>query len=205
MARPKKAERQELLSNTRGKLLHAAAAEFAREGYVGANINRISLAAGFSKGTIYNYFPSKRDLMLGLIDSVASTHITAILEGIEPELSATDKLTQFFRAGFAYVESQPAEARSVIHAVYGPDSGFQEQVYQSYEPLFAVLLKEILGAGVASGEFRPLDLDLATALTMTVYLGSCSQMDAEGKIWLEPEKAAGFILDGIRPRAADGS
>ena len=43
-------------------LVDTATAEFAREGYNGANINRISLAAGFAKGTIYNYFPRQLEL-----------------------------------------------------------------------------------------------------------------------------------------------
>jgi hypothetical protein len=38
------------LAETRQRLLEAAASEFAREGYTGANINRISQAAGFAKG-----------------------------------------------------------------------------------------------------------------------------------------------------------
>ena len=50
MARHKEAERETIVSETRERLLQAATEEFAREGYVGANINRISRAAGFAKG-----------------------------------------------------------------------------------------------------------------------------------------------------------
>jgi AcrR family transcriptional regulator len=46
--------------------------EFACEGYAGANINRISQAAGFAKGAVYNCFACKRALMLALIDEVAA-------------------------------------------------------------------------------------------------------------------------------------
>jgi AcrR family transcriptional regulator len=44
---------------TRARLLTAAAAEFARAGFERASVDAISLAAGYAKGTIYNYFPSK--------------------------------------------------------------------------------------------------------------------------------------------------
>jgi AcrR family transcriptional regulator len=53
------------------KLQSTAAEEFALSGYDGANINTISIHAGFAKGTIYNYFPSKRALLLALIDTTA--------------------------------------------------------------------------------------------------------------------------------------
>ena len=200
MARPRRADRQEVLTRTRDKLLQAAALEFASEGYVGANINRISLTAGFAKGTIYNHFPSKRELMLSLIDQVAGEHIAVVLQQIEPGQSSSQRLLAFFQAGFAFVESCPAEARSIINAVYGPDSGFRDRVYAAYEPLFAVILNDILGAGVSSGEFRSLDADLTTALIMTVYLGACSQLDAHGRIWLDPTQVVDFILGGLLPR-----
>ena len=51
----------------RTSLLEAAAAEFAAAGVDGANVNRISLAAGLGKGTIYNYFSSKRELFLAVV------------------------------------------------------------------------------------------------------------------------------------------
>ena len=50
MPRHKDAERDAVMSETRRLLLDAATAEFAQEGYNGANINRISRAAGFAKG-----------------------------------------------------------------------------------------------------------------------------------------------------------
>lgn len=42
MARHKDTERDKVLGETRQSLLEAAAEEFARQGYNGANINRIS-------------------------------------------------------------------------------------------------------------------------------------------------------------------
>jgi AcrR family transcriptional regulator len=63
MPRFKEEDRNQLKGETRRALLEAAALEFAREGYNGANINRISTAAGYAKGTIYNYFESTRSCM----------------------------------------------------------------------------------------------------------------------------------------------
>ena len=66
--RLKQDDREQVLESNRKPLLEVAAIEFANAGFYGANINRISLAAGFAKGTIYNYFPSKQALMLALLD-----------------------------------------------------------------------------------------------------------------------------------------
>ena len=46
----------------RQRLLEAAAQHFASHGLDGANVDAISLDAGFAKGTLYNYFRSKEHL-----------------------------------------------------------------------------------------------------------------------------------------------
>jgi AcrR family transcriptional regulator len=200
MPRPRRAEREEILSQTRQQLLKAAAAEFANDGYVGANINRISQAAGFAKGTIYNYFSNKRALMLALIREIAAAHIDFILRQVEPEEEPIRRLERFFSAGFAFVERHPAQAQVIVNIIYGPDDEFKQQAYQAYEPLFNLVIQDIVGAGIARGDFRSVDPDLSTALIMTIYLGSCSQLDPEDKIWLDPHQVVTFILDGLRPR-----
>lgn len=197
MPRPRRSQRKEILTETRQKLLEAAAGEFASEGYVGANINRISQAAGFAKGTVYNHFPSKRALMLGLIDGIAAAHIAFVLQQVDPEQEPAQRLRGFFRAGFAFVEHQPAQAQVIINAVYGPDDEFKQWVYQAYERLFTLIFQDIVQAGIARGDFRPVDPNLATALLMSIYLGSCSQLDPDGKIWLDPDQIVTFILDGL--------
>ena len=201
MARLSKAVRDTTLAESRQRLLEAAANEFAGEGYVGANINRISLAAGFAKGTVYNYFPSKRDLMLALIDQVAGAHTEAVLQQADPEQSPARRLEGFFRAGFAFVEQHSAQARVIVNAVYGPDAEIRARVYQAYVRLFTLITQDIVNAGIARGDFQAMDADLVTALIMTVYLGSCSQLDPTGRIWLDPGQVAHFVLDGLCARA----
>ena len=86
MVRIKSNVREEVLEKNRQTLLDAAAEEFALQGFVHANINTISTRAGFAKGTVYNYFPSKQALILALIDSVAAEH----LEYMQSALAGVD-------------------------------------------------------------------------------------------------------------------
>src|SRR2546430_5275767 len=57
---------------TRARLLAAAAQEFGRAGFEQANVDAISLAAGYAKGTIYNYFPAKEDLFLAVVQEASA-------------------------------------------------------------------------------------------------------------------------------------
>ncbi len=199
MPRPRKNDREEMLSETRQRLLDAAAVEFAHEGYVGANINRISQAAGFAKGTIYNYFPSKRALMLALIDRIAAAHVDFILHRVQQEPDFVRRLGCFFSAGFAFVEQQPVQAAVVINTVYSPDEEFKARVFAAYERLFGMIFQDIVGAGIARGDFRPMDPDLATAMLMSIYLGSCA-LQTDGKIGVTPDQVLSFVLEGLHRR-----
>jgi AcrR family transcriptional regulator len=64
---------------TRAKLLEAAAREFGRVGLERANIDTISLAAGYAKGTIYNYFASKEELFLVVVEEASTQAAAAAL------------------------------------------------------------------------------------------------------------------------------
>jgi AcrR family transcriptional regulator len=65
---------------TRNALLGAAVAEFAKEGYGGARIDRISKAAGSHDRMVYYYFGSKEDLYREAIEWVYQSLVEAELK-----------------------------------------------------------------------------------------------------------------------------
>jgi AcrR family transcriptional regulator len=198
MPRHKDAERDQVLNETRQLLLGAAAEEFACEGYTRANINCISRAAGFAKGTIYNYFDSKRALMLAIIDETARAHLDFIAGSVRQESDPGRRLACFFEAGFAFVTEHLAQARVMVNTIYGPDAEFKEYMYAAYQPLFQLVGREIVAAGVAQGCFRAVDPESTALLLMTIYLGTGSQVDEEGRIWLDPRQVADFAWHALR-------
>lgn len=200
MPRLATAVKEEVLTETRQRLLEAAAVEFADKGFTSANINHISTAAGFGKGTVYNYFPSKRALMLALIDEIAASHTNFIVAQVEAEEDPARRLKRFFSAGFTFVEQHPAQARVVINVVYGHDDEFKQRMYQAYGELFTLLIEGIVGVGAARGDFRPVAPDVTAALLMSIYLGSCSQLDPNGKIWINPDQVVTLVMEGLQQR-----
>lgn len=198
--RPKESERASAKAQTRQLLLQAAAEEFAREGYVGANINRISRAAGFAKGTIYNYFPSKRALMLALIDETAKAHVEFIVDRLRDVEEPGCRLEQFFHSGFAFIPLHLPQSRVMVNNIYGPDAEFKAHMFQAYQPLFQLVGKDIIADGVSRGAFRPVDTESTAILLMTIYLGTGSQVDDTGKPWLDPDLVANFALNALTTR-----
>lgn len=197
MPRPKKAERDEILSDTRQRLLAAATEEFAREGYAGANVDRISKTAGFAKGTIYNYFDSKRAIMLTLIEEFAEVHLEFMEERVLREDHPARRLEAFFEAGFAFIANYLAQGRVMIHNLYGPDTEFKMVMYAAYQPMFQLVSRDIIAAGIEQGVFRQVDPQATAGLLMTIYLGIASNVDEQGRTWLRPEQVSGFTLNAL--------
>ena len=83
--------------NTRRALLEAAAQAFADHGYHQTSIDSVSESAGVAKGTIYNYFSSKEEVLRALVEEacrLASEAATAV-----PDQVPTEKRLQAFIEG----------------------------------------------------------------------------------------------------------
>ncbi len=197
MARLKKDERERVLKTNRRLLLDAAAEEFAKEGYHGANINRISQAAGFAKGTIYNYFPSKQALMEDLLSTTAKTHYDFISEAVMAEGTPSRRLFEFFSSGFDFVTEYLAPARVMVNVIYGANEAFKMHLFQAYLPMFQFVTLEILAPGVEMGIFRQVDPVATANLLMIIYLGTASQVTDAGEFYLDAKSVAEFVLNSL--------
>lgn len=74
--------REESQSQTRARLLDAAAAEFADRGFGGASLDRIAERAGFSRGAVYSNFDDKADLFVSVLDHRQAHQIAEIDDAI---------------------------------------------------------------------------------------------------------------------------
>jgi TetR/AcrR family transcriptional regulator len=74
----------------RERIIKAALSEFARNGYERASTNEIIREADISKGALFNYFNSKKELYLYLID-----YVLEIIQGIYDQVDWNE--TDLFR------------------------------------------------------------------------------------------------------------
>ncbi len=197
MPRYSEEEREQVRSETRQRLLKAAAVEFARHGYSKANIDDISKTAGFAKGTVYNYFPSKRELMLVLIEEMAQVHLEIIAEHVYQEQAAERRLEKFFEAGFSYVSAYLTQGMVMINNLYGPHIEFKQAMYTAYQPMFELVSRDIIGLGIKQGIFRKIEPVSTAGLVMNIYLGIASQVNEDGKLWIEYGPVSDFVSHAL--------
>jgi len=84
--------RQERKTQTRERLIDAAAQVFARRGFEAASLDEVAAAAGYTKGAVYSNFASKTELFVALIErriEVESARHASGIDGASPEAAST--------------------------------------------------------------------------------------------------------------------
>jgi len=94
--------RERARTDKRERILAAGRLLFARDGFHGTTTREIAQHAGIGTGTLFLYFPEKRDLLLQLFkDDVDPVHRGAVA-GLDPDARLLDALARVFRSLFEY-------------------------------------------------------------------------------------------------------
>jgi TetR/AcrR family transcriptional regulator, mexJK operon transcriptional repressor len=96
----------------RQAIIDGAGRVFARDGYEGASMAQIAREVGVSKGTLYNYFPSKAALFSAFIAAGCDQTLKSILD-MAPRDDAPEETLH--RAGIAVLEMLLSPFRQAIH------------------------------------------------------------------------------------------
>jgi AcrR family transcriptional regulator len=195
------AERKEA---TRAKLLDAAAGEFGRVGFERANIDAISLAAGYAKGTIYNYFASKEELFLAVVEE-ASTQVAGAA-AVPAEAPARERLRATLAGFCAWADAHDAFARVLVRECLMGTPALHARVIQAEAPVTDALTAA-LADGVRRGQLRrdvPVE-QLALAIAGLTDLALAQHWASGGTApTLEeiPELVLRVVLDGRSRRGS---
>ncbi len=142
------------------QILEAAFHVFGMHGLHRATLDEVAKAAGITKGTIYLYVPSKTALFTAMV----TARVNAVMPAVEPPLDGgrrpawRGRLAALGRRLYRFFKS-PAYLH-MYRSVVSEGSQFPEAMTLVYrEGILPATrrLAEILQAGTAAGEFRPVD------------------------------------------------
>jgi len=145
------------------EILQAALQLFVEKGYAATKIEDIARAAGVTRGTPYLYFANKEELFKALIREMLLPKLQiGELMLAEHEGSCRELLAKFLRAFWTQMAESGASA---LPKLVLAEAGNFPDVAQLYHESFVLpgvnLFRQVLERGIASGEFRPLDVDVA--------------------------------------------
>lgn len=150
--------------------LAAAALElFVEKGFAATRLDDVAARAGVSKGTVYLYFESKEALFKAAIEAAMTPSIEAAEALVEcDQLSATERLRQFVYGWWRMVGDTPVGGLPKL--LIAESANFPEIVKWHYENIIRRAMRAlgaIIEAGISSGEFRPVPVELATRIVFS--------------------------------------
>jgi AcrR family transcriptional regulator len=142
----------------RRQILRSARNEFVRKGYQDARVEDVAREASLSKGAVYFYFPSKRDLFMALVlEEHEATY--ALLEDAETDDSPA--LVRLLNLGWRYIDhfaeaDAPPRVNLMMCELGMRDDDIREEV-QAIHHRFVDALARIVAQGISEGSFHAAD------------------------------------------------
>lgn len=130
----------------RQQLLDVALRLFATNGYNATTMDEIAEAAGVTKPLLYQHFESKRALYLELVDTVATTLLTAIASATEAA-SPRQQVEGGFGAYFHLVVTH-ADAFRLLFDSATPDDAELSGMLRHVEDVLAAAISPLIDAGL---------------------------------------------------------
>lgn len=156
--------------NKRPLLVKAAAAVFAAKGYAATRVADIAEEANVGKGTVYEYFASKEELLFAVFESINHDIAARLHEALGEGGSTRDQLVRLLSIG-AEVVSEQNDLQPVILDFWAASRGkdlearYRESVVASYR-FFCELIEGFIRSGQRRGDLTD-DVDIE-ALAHTI-------------------------------------
>ncbi len=199
--------RQRLKAERSAQILDAAARVFARKGYQRATIRQIAAEAGVAEGTIYNYFKSKRHLLIAMASRLALDSLRQ-LRSLPPREHERSHMSALVTDRFQLMLNNIDLVRALMPEVLVDDDLRQDYMEEVLSPAIAHL-GEYIESRTRAGTFRKVKADIvARAMIGAVmsfsllWLQQGSELDTRSREELASE-VVGLFLDGLRIRPAE--
>jgi AcrR family transcriptional regulator len=163
--------KEETAVKRKQEIYQAALTCFLRKGYHRATMDDIVAESGLSKGTLYWYFKSKKELFLSLFQQFIG-ELGQEWDAIaaDPALTATAKL----QATVQLVRRELAEMGPYFGimveawALTRQDEDVGALMRGVYDPYMAIMSR-IVADGVAAGEFQVADVEASALIVITLF------------------------------------
>ena len=146
---------------TRALILSTALLLFTERGYFATSIHDIRRSANISIGSIYHHFESKEAIARAIYDDLLTRMTTVVEEASATATTTKGKCRAIIAAFFDLAESDPLTLHFVLHARH-------REFLPDALPICSTrpfeMMKEVITAGIASGEVCRIDPVVASAV-----------------------------------------
>ena len=168
---------------TRERLLRAAAGIVARDGMEAATTAAIASEAGVAEGTLYRHFESKDDLLIAAYRQMKQEVFLDAAAGVDVDAPPPERLKRMWKAIYlAYRANRDAFAFGHRFA----ESALAEREGGEASRAIGRMVADLRKAGVASGDFKNLPIDLLANLFLAP-ISYLLKSELKGRKWTDAE------------------
>lgn len=173
---PSPGKREARRLERRQAIIEIAAHSFMLHGYAATSMSAIAAELGGSKGTLWNYFPSKEDLFAAVLDDRIAAYRERLGALLDAEPDVRTALTDFCRGFIAKITSPDALA---LHRLVSAESGrFPElgaAFYRRAPEMTRIMVAGFLKRQMATGKLRLADPLQAARILLCLCSGGSQQ------------------------------
>lgn len=147
------------LEQMRDRVAEAAARLYEKKGR-SASVEEIAEASGLSVPVAYQFVKKPADIMLLIMERLQAKFSKGVMTSVVEGAPALDRLLEAISQFYRVVETDAAKVTLVYRDSLTLDKAGRKRIMQLERDVVEVF-KAILDDGVASGEFRVMDTDLA--------------------------------------------
>lgn len=187
------------------EILVVARDVFVAQGFDATSVAEIAVRLGVAEGTVFKYFPTKRDLLNRVIEHWYGELFGDYTKDLSMIRGARDRLRYLVWRHLKAIRDWPGMCRLVFTEVRS-QPGYSRSPVHRMNLKYTELLVDVVREGIASGDFRS---DFPPALLRDMIYGGIEHHVwgfLYGRALLEPERSADQITDmvcgGLEARAA---
>jgi AcrR family transcriptional regulator len=200
-------KRQRLKEARAAQILDAAARVFAKKGYQRATTREIAAEAGVAEGTIYNYFKSKRHLLIAMASRLATESLEQI-RALPPVEDEGEYVAAIVTSRFELFLENIDLARALMLEMLVSDDLRQDYMKEVLSPAIS-FLGEYIRSRTEAGTFRKVKPEIVAraiiggVMSFGLLWLQHGELDEESLRELASE-VVGLYLDGLRVRPTEG-
>jgi AcrR family transcriptional regulator len=181
-------------SERRAQILRAARAIFIERGYLSARVEDVASRAGLSKGAVYFYFESKREIFDALVEEELAVTRSFLADAERDERPAVVKLLDLGRRYLDYFAGLKTPPRFflLMSELAIRDEDVRRKVNGVHED-FVSATEAVIQQGIREGAFRDYDAR-AVALFLKAFIDGLAGQSAVG---MRPDTER-LATDGLR-------
>lgn len=141
-------------------ILKKAEQVFARKGYTSVTMKDIVEECGISRGGLYKYFGSTREIFEELLSGQKGNDVSFFLEGMSNRISAIDIFHEFFEKQKTEMVNMQRSIRIAVYEYFlSQKNDLAADLLKNYFNDAVALVSQTLAYGIGRGEIVPLDTE----------------------------------------------